>query len=265
MKKWVKFVLMLVIAVSSLAFNNYDVAALTEAEDEGELIAEPTELLQNLSDEFMDNNRSFESGNLYTTMLFSSSGQESSVLMDVDLMYDNNQMLNDIVAIFEAGSAEGYSSEAIAYSKNFDPNTVFYRMPETEEWTEEFFPDSDEFTVNPDYFGLAAGVEMVIDGALNNEFEFDFVETDTEYLLYSFDENLSVSDAFGVEYSLEFEGITEADLEKEVIIAIDKESYFINNIYFNLTGIVNVEIQTTVDFHNEYLADEFISFVEELQ
>lgn len=277
MRKFLKYIITSGLLLSSISLTGVEVSAVESIDEANgvrdslyETIGSQTEIgnseeiIDTLASSFDEKNKDFKSGKSFTFMLFQAGPEESSVLADAEVNYDDQQALNDIIALFESNSGTGSTSQEVAYSKNYDPYLIYTTESEDSDWIEQEFPNPDEFTMNPDYFGLVGGVSSIFENAQNKDFDYAIYETDSTYLFYSEDTNLSVMDAFGAEYSLELDNVTEEDLSKEVIISLDKDSLFLNSVYFNMEGVVNVEIHTVVDNHGEYDVDHFETFIENL-
>lgn len=233
---------------------------------ETEALANSDEILEEIAATLQEDNDSMLAGSAYTTFEIYTGAETSLADMDIEFLYDDNQLLNSAIGRFKDSDGETTSmTQSLVFSKAYDPNTMYIQNSEEGPWEAQEVPDPDDFSMDPDYFALVTGVEAILAGAVSGDYDVDIYETDESYILHTTDPNVSITDIFGEQYSISFEGITEDDLDKQVLLAIDKETNYINAIFLDMTGILSMHVQTILEDHNEFDEDHFTSFLNDLE
>lgn len=172
------------------------------------------------------------------------------------VMYDDSK---DVLAMYSLteSSADNEDNFGEAIVTTDDPNNFHFRNGKEEDFQTQELVDGTYATINPDYVKLLEAMISVKD-------DLKVSENEDQYLLTMANPEGPFLEAFQEQYSIDFTVPEGAELVQDAVIAINKDTHFIDSISLDFTyqmdgqDLIAMHIQTVANQWND-VTDEQIN------
>lgn len=193
----------------------------------------------------------FQNADFYVTFADATMEEVSEFRADMSLFYDENQSIRQGHVIFETINASGTVYQEAFFSPEERGKGLYVRNS-----TDVPFDNmtegqgiSEEYTANPEYFGL-------LDIILGLEQDLILEETDQAYLLMPAHDDIDLFNLFQAQFDLSVTGVDPNEMDKEALFVFNKDNLYLEYILLDFSyepegQAMRLNTQTTFQDWNE--------------